>query len=98
MLEIVFIFTVALTPSVVSLWKLRQAETQIQARLLSARQSTSLRRRQVVQEFSEIYNPVLMARAVGDENCRFNARSALIRCAVNPDGPCEGCRDYQPRE
>jgi hypothetical protein len=32
---------------------------------------------------------------VGDATCLFNARSEIIRCAVNPDGPCEGCRHYE---
>jgi Family of unknown function (DUF6464) len=32
---------------------------------------------------------------VGDASCRLNARSALLRCAVNPDGPCAGCRFYE---
>ncbi len=32
---------------------------------------------------------------IGDANCRFNARSELIRCAVNPEGPCESCRFYE---
>ena len=31
----------------------------------------------------------------GDATCRFNARSAFVRCAVNPAGPCEGCRSYE---
>ncbi|EDX78031.1 hypothetical protein MC7420_7769 [Coleofasciculus chthonoplastes PCC 7420] len=35
---------------------------------------------------------------IGDITCRFNARSAYIRCAVNPLGPCDNCCDYQPRE
>jgi Family of unknown function (DUF6464) len=30
---------------------------------------------------------------IGDATCQYNARSALIRCAVHPLGPCEGCRD-----
>ncbi|TAF57063.1 MAG: hypothetical protein EAZ60_08150 [Oscillatoriales cyanobacterium] len=29
------------------------------------------------------------------KSCRFNARSEILRCAVNPNGPCEGCHDYQ---
>lgn len=33
---------------------------------------------------------------LGDSNCRFNARSELIRCAVNPEGPCNSCRFYEP--
>ena len=34
--------------------------------------------------------------AIGDVTCRFNARSELMRCAVNPAGPCEGCGHYRP--
>ncbi|MEO0835250.1 MAG: DUF6464 family protein [Cyanobacteria bacterium J06642_3] len=33
---------------------------------------------------------------VGNANCRFNARSEIMRCAVNPDGPCQGCRFFEP--
>jgi hypothetical protein len=28
---------------------------------------------------------------IGDAQCKFNARSPLLRCAVNPLGPCTGC-------
>ena len=35
---------------------------------------------------------------VGDASCRYSAQSEIIRCAVNPDGPCEGCLAYEPRE
>lgn len=31
---------------------------------------------------------------LGDATCQFNAQSELIRCAVNPSGPCSGCREY----
>ena len=34
---------------------------------------------------------------VGDITCQFNARSAYIRCAVNPSGPCQGCRHFQSK-
>ncbi len=36
------------------------------------------------------------AWSIGDRSCRFNAQSPLLRCAVNPCGPCQGCADYQP--
>ena len=29
--------------------------------------------------------------SIGDINCQYNARSALLRCAINPEGPCQGC-------
>lgn len=35
---------------------------------------------------------------IGDTTCRFNARSELLRCAANPDGPCNGCKSYEPVE
>jgi hypothetical protein len=34
---------------------------------------------------------------LGDANCRFNAQSELIRCAVNPEGPCASCHHYERR-
>lgn len=36
-------------------------------------------------------------QVLGDVNCRFNARSELLRCAVNPSGPCQGCRFFEMR-
>ncbi|WP_414619664.1 DUF6464 family protein [Calothrix sp. CCY 0018] len=35
---------------------------------------------------------------VGDITCEYNARSGYIRCAVNPNGPCDGCRFYEERK
>lgn len=35
---------------------------------------------------------------IGDATCRFNAQSELIRCAVNPEGPCEACRFFEATE
>lgn len=32
---------------------------------------------------------------IGDVSCFFNARSEILRCAVNPEGPCNGCRFYE---
>ncbi|MBW4631299.1 MAG: hypothetical protein KME30_05165 [Iphinoe sp. HA4291-MV1] len=32
---------------------------------------------------------------IGDAGCRYNACSEIIRCAVNPGGPCETCRYYE---
>ncbi|NJM90220.1 MAG: hypothetical protein HC847_26865 [Hydrococcus sp. RU_2_2] len=34
---------------------------------------------------------------VGDASCRFNAHSEILRCAVNPEGPCQGCRFYEQK-
>ncbi len=32
---------------------------------------------------------------IGDATCRYNARSELVRCAVNPAGPCQGCLYFE---
>ncbi|MGB3787445.1 MAG: DUF6464 family protein [Phormidesmis sp.] len=31
---------------------------------------------------------------IGDISCTYNARSELIRCAINPAGPCGECIHY----
>lgn len=33
---------------------------------------------------------------VGDVRCRYNARSELVRCAINPAGPCRECIHFTP--
>lgn len=32
---------------------------------------------------------------LGDATCRFNAKSEIFRCAINPNGPCQGCHHYE---
>ena len=32
---------------------------------------------------------------IGDIRCEFNARSSVLRCAVNPNGPCDRCPSFQ---
>ena len=34
---------------------------------------------------------------IGDTSCINNAQSPYIRCAVNPEGPCDGCTHYEKR-
>lgn len=36
-------------------------------------------------------------QVLGDATCRYNAHSELMRCAVSPAGPCQGCQSYEPR-
>lgn len=33
---------------------------------------------------------------IGDASCAYNAQSSIMRCAVNPNGPCLGCTSYEP--
>ena len=39
-----------------------------------------------------------MGLVIGDITCQLNARSPFIRCAANPLGPCEGCREYESKD
>ncbi|MDJ0696554.1 DUF6464 family protein [Mastigocoleus sp. MO_188.B34] len=32
---------------------------------------------------------------IGDASCSYNAHSEIIRCAVNPNGPCKSCNYYE---
>lgn len=49
---------------------------------------------QLTQPPSEL-NLISHRWIVGDTSCRFNAHSELIRCAVNPTGPCRDCSFYE---
>ncbi|MBW4665824.1 MAG: hypothetical protein KME01_16785 [Chroococcus sp. CMT-3BRIN-NPC107] len=52
---------------------------------------------QLAQRSTE--NSLLEGRWVmGDASCLFNARSEILRCAVNPQGPCNDCSFYQKDE
>ncbi len=35
---------------------------------------------------------------IGDASCQLNAHSEILRCAVNPNGPCQDCLDYKAIE
>jgi hypothetical protein len=75
---------------------MRQADERGQARLRLAIDSVATRgfptRLQPDQHYVEG-----MGYIIGDFTCQFNARSPLIRCAINPSGPCQGCYHYQPK-
>ncbi|HHP7232977.1 MAG TPA: DUF6464 family protein [Xenococcaceae cyanobacterium] len=32
---------------------------------------------------------------IGNASCKYNARSEVIRCAVNPQGLCQDCKYYE---
>jgi Family of unknown function (DUF6464) len=97
-LETVLIFAIGLTPPLVSVWVMRQAQTRAREQLRLAMDRAS---------FMPLIAPVLTPQTqympdvgdlVGDISCKFNARSGYLRCAINPAGPCEGCRHYQARD
>jgi hypothetical protein len=91
-----FILFLGLTPSLLSLWLMRQADARGQARLRLAMDAFATRgmplRLQPDQHYVEGIGYI-----IGDFTCRFNARSNQIRCAINPFGPCQDCSHYQQK-
>jgi len=93
--EILLIFSIGITPCLVSLWILNKLKARTTDRLNSVRlvinyREITARNSQPEQQYIEGVGYI-----IGDLTCKFNARSPNIRCAVNPHGPCKGCRDYQ---
>jgi hypothetical protein len=45
-----------------------------------------------VDEFNSAFDK---PQFIGDTSCLNNARSPYLRCAINPDGGCLSCKDYE---
>ncbi|MCA1995218.1 MAG: DUF6464 family protein [Coleofasciculus sp. S288] len=98
MLETIFVFVLGLTPPVLSLWVMQRAKERAQTRLREAMQAPVVRVLQRNQLPPDQYYVEGVGYLIGDITCRFNARSAYLRCAVNPSGPCEGCLYHEPKD
>ncbi len=77
---------------------MRQAETRAREQLRLAMERATMMPLQMPHLPPEVQYVEGVGELIGDITCKFNARSAYLRCAVNPDGPCKGCRYYQPSE
>ncbi|MEL4897264.1 DUF6464 family protein [Crocosphaera sp. Alani8] len=53
-----------------------------------------------VQKILEIQEKTLVNGRwiLGDFNCRFNANSEIVTCAVNPQGNCKNCQFFEPKQ
>ncbi|MBD2664615.1 DUF6464 family protein [Richelia sinica] len=91
-------------PSAFSWWVIRKTQLRTRNRIRQA--AINLSRRQLQQSMIPVPDEHISDRyylegvgyLVGDISCQYNARSGYIRCAVNPTGPCQGCRYYEPKE
>lgn len=99
MVVVVFLILVGLMPPLLSVWASYRAERRMEERLDLAMDTgyfyTTLpawRQRHPDERYIDGIGLV-----IGDITCQLNARSPHIRCAVNPVGPCEGCRAYEGR-
>lgn len=100
MLKTLLVITIGLLPSLFSLWVMRKAQTRIRSRIRQTPVNYSrVRVRQNTMPVEgDRYYLEGVGYLIGDISCKFNARSGYMRCAVNPSGPCQGCRHYEPRE
>jgi hypothetical protein len=96
--ETILVFVLGLTPPLLSIWLMYRAKERGQARIRAAMHAPVVRVLQRNQLPPEHFYLEGVGYLIGDITCRFNARSAYIRCAVNPCGSCKECRHYEPTE
>ncbi len=99
-LALLWIIAVGFIPPLLSVWIMRRTQKRMQAELRRAMTATNRirARRYPVSLPPDSYYLEGVGYLIGDISCRFNARSRYIRCAVNPEGPCQGCRHYEQKE
>jgi hypothetical protein len=95
LLALSLILILGIFPFVLSIWALhRWTRHPHFRRSRSAALDSSANSFRSRSNFStlQLFDP---AYFIGDTSCQFNAHSPLLRCAVNPDGPCQACPHYQ---
>ncbi|BAZ51257.1 hypothetical protein NIES4103_39060 [Nostoc sp. NIES-4103] len=100
MLKTLLVIIVGFLPSLFSLWMIRKTHLRTRSRMRQAAMNLSgVRIRQNIRLVEgDRYYLDGVGYLIGDVSCKFNAKSGYIRCAVNPSGPCQGCRHYEPKE
>lgn len=97
-LQALVIVLMALLPAIFALVLMRKAESQARERLRRALRSPVGygRSRQMLSPDHQYVEGV--GYLLGDLSCQWNARSSYLRCAINPEGPCQECSHYEARE
>ncbi len=98
-LALLWIIALGFIPPLLSVLIVRRTQKRMQAELRRAMtMPTRVRaRRSPISLPPDSYYLEGVGYLIGDISCRFNARSRYIRCAVNPEGPCQGCRHYEEK-
>jgi len=103
-LDLILVFFVGMIPPTLSLWMMRKVELQCQQRherILRAYRNRPLQspRERLLNYRPSAFTPGMgIDMIIGDITCQYNARSPYLRCAINPNGPCEECSHYQPTQ
>ncbi|MGD1904156.1 MAG: DUF6464 family protein [Geitlerinemataceae cyanobacterium] len=84
-LQISLLAILAIAPSLWGAWQIRSTRRRFDRRWEAIRRRSFARSSAVPSHLP-----------LGHANCQWSARSTHLRCAVNPHGPCTGCRDYTP--
>ena len=94
----------SILPSLVYLLIFRQAKERWETRLRRAQFSNSYSQERLHNEFYTRESVSTGDRRrpatkyfIGDTSCANNAQSPYIRCAINPEGPCDGCFHFESR-
>ncbi|MFN5854355.1 MAG: DUF6464 family protein [Pseudanabaenaceae cyanobacterium] len=102
MFDVLLILLFGLVPPILSLWLIHRLEVREHARLqqtlhnaatapITAPVVTSTK----VLLPADINYVTGIGYAIGNTNCIYNARSVYLRCAINPDGPCQDCSYFE---
>ena len=108
-IKLALILVLSTFPSLVYLFIRKKAKKRWQARLRRAQSFTSAHRSYRERlHYSDRYGsesyPLRERRRpvtkyyIGDTTCINNANSPYIRCAINPEGPCEDCIHFEQRD
>lgn len=98
MLVIILIFVVGLTPAIISAVHSYRANRKASEQVSYAMELTAGRSLgSLVSRDKDMHYVEGMGYMLGDITCDLNARSPYLRCATNPMGPCDGCREYAPK-
>lgn len=95
MFETLLIFAVGIVPPLLSLFVMKKAEEKARSRLRSAQDIPVVRVAPSPALPADRHYVEGVGEVTGDVTCYYNARSAYLRCAIAPEGPCEGCLHYE---
>ncbi|MEH2084672.1 MAG: DUF6464 family protein [Nostoc sp.] len=99
MLKALLVIAIGFLPSLFSLWMMRKTRRSRLRMRQAAMNFPIVQGRQNLRPVEgDRYYLEGVGYLIGDISCKYNARSGYMRCAVNPEGPCNGCRHYEPKE
>lgn len=97
MFVIILIFVIGLAPAIISAVMTVRSDRRAKAAGLHPEDMSSGGLQALLDRDNDLHYVDGLGYMIGDVTCDLNARSPYLRCAVNPGGPCDGCREYAPK-